>query len=493
MTFTKSEEQELVGALRRAAPIFGPKLAELAFQRGLAVTDKTSGEQRAIPVTATPVIIEEFELRRRQRLAARLSSATLKMSRAVLAGPLKALVTDALSPLEKSLAEATFAHVSTLVTTRVDFFAEQKVSALEVNATIPAMQGYSDIAANSFLQTVGETWKLPQPAIERLQRENGSNAAALQSALLAGYRQVRPGATPDRIMLLCRRNDAQLTEQHYLAAWFSANGLPADVVHPDELSGEDRVLARGKAYDLIYRHLFVRRLEEEALRGADYVKALLFEKNGTRAVVLNPPASQVEVKAVFALLSSATEDAALAKTAGLSTDELAAIAECVPWTRPFRREALCAQVAAAPERYVLKRSWDYGGRAVFVGKSKDSASFGDRVRAAFGSKLSWNELCARAVVDPVGGGFVVQELVDIQPESHLLCDGKDQKTTSLFVDFSTYASVGLDDQPEWGGVCRGSISQIVNIVGGGGVLPLLTAEVARSLLVAHRESVKVIA
>jgi hypothetical protein len=36
-------------------------------------------------------------------------------------------------------------------------------------------------------------------------------------------------------------------------------------------------------------------------------------------------------------------------------------------------------------------------------------------------------------------------------------------------------------QPIWGGVCRGSLSQIVNIVGGGGVLPLLTAEVAAKL------------
>ena len=76
---------------------------------------------------------------------------------------------------------------------------------------------------------------------------------------------------------------------------------------------------------------------------------------------------------------------------------------------------------------------------------------------------------------------VVQQVIDIQPERHLLCSGESQSWADLFVDFSSYASVGLPDQPAWGGVCRGSISHIVNIVGGGGVLPLLTSEVAREL------------
>jgi hypothetical protein len=90
----------------------------------------------------------------------------------------------------------------------------------------------------------------------------------------------------------------------------------------------------------------------------------------------------------------------------------------------------------------------------------------------------------------VGGGFVVQRLVEIETERHLLCSGATQLPTDLFVDFSAYASVGLDTQPKWGGVCRGSLSHIVNIVGGGGVLPLITTEVARSLLMAFRAWVK---
>lgn len=487
MSLTEKERSELIDALTWDAKRFGQELADTAYARGLAVTNKDDGSTKPIPITATPIIIDQEELARRQQLAARLASATLKMARAVLKSEgRRDLVLQGLSPLERELALATFEDLETLVTTRVDFFVGDKVNALEVNATIPAMQGYSDIAANTFLEVVGRSWGAPDHVIASWQAKNGSNAMALYRALLAGYAKVRPGKTPERIALLVRRNDAQLTEQKYLLERFREWGAEADIVHPDELSGTDSVQAHGKKYDLVYRHLFVRRLEETNMAGADYVKALLAEPNGTRAVVLNPPASQVEVKAVFALLSQALDDSRLVREARLLEPELEAIRETVPWTRHFRGDDLLAKVKAEPDRYVLKRSWDYGGRAVFVGRTRNEPGFAERTKAAYGDVLNWETLCDRAVIDEAGGGFVVQQVIDITPEEHLLCSGPAQIPTQLFVDFSAYASVGLDNQPRWGGVCRGSISHIVNIVGGGGVLPLLTTDVARSLLMAYR-------
>jgi hypothetical protein len=472
---------EFRAALERDASQFGPALATLAAERGLAVTRKEDGGIKPIPVTATPVVIERGELSRRQRLAALLSSAGLKMSRAVLNGFRREIVFPGLSPLERQLANATFRQLDTLVTTRVDFFVGDTVRALEINATIPAMQAYSDIASNTFIDVVGRHWGATEAELATWKTENGSNAKALFDALMAGYAKFRPGKTPTRMILLSRRNDAQLTEQRALCARFNELGIEAEVAHPDQLSGSQNVLFNGKPVDLIYRHLFVRRLEEPDLTGAEYVKALLLEPNGTRAVILNPPASQVEVKAVFGLMSEAIDDAAIAKTAGLTDDELQAIATSVPWTRLFRGEALLAEVQENPDRYVLKRSWDYGGRAVFVGRTREESSFSERVRAAYGATLDWKETCARAESDATGGGFVVQQVVDTLPERHLLCDGQTQFWTDLFVDFSSYASVGLPEQPAWGGVCRGSVSHIVNIVGGGGVLPLLTSDVAAKL------------
>ncbi len=483
----------LFDAIRRNADSLAPGLFREAYARGLAVTN-ADGSTRPIPVTATPIVIDDAELERRARLSALLSSAGVKMARATVGGPARDLLLSALSPLERSVAEATWNTPLPLATTRVDYFVSERPWALELNATIPAMQGYSDIAAETFLRRVGAHLGASAEVVERLVSKNHSNSAALLSALQAAFRAHR-GGEPRRIALLCRRNDAQITEQRFLCERFRALGTDADVVHPDELSVADAVRANGRTYDLIYRHLFVRRLEEPALQGADTVKGLLMRSPHPAALVVNPPASQVEVKATFALLSEALENEPLAASAQLSLDELETIRTFVPWTRRFvpgpargpsgeRLADLVAEVAAAPARFVLKRSWDYGGRAVFIGQSVGEASFDERVRAAFGETMPWAELCQRCAADPRGGGFIVQEVVPLVPEKHLLCSETGATEVELFVDFSSYASVGLDHAPAWGGVCRGSLSRVVNIVGGGGVLPLLKRSVIDALLAA---------
>lgn len=486
---------ELLEVLRFQAPKFGAELAQTAYKRGLAVTAK-DGTTRPIPVTATAVILDAAEIRRRSELAAKLSSATLKMADAVLNGGTAEVLLGALSPLERSIAERTWKHVSRLATTRVDFFVStaNQPRALEINTTIPAMQGYSDIAARTFLEVVARHFGYPEKAIHALLTLNGSNALALYRALLDGYALERRGQQPHTIALLCRRNDSQITELRYLAERFREFGADTDVVHPDEVSGDDAFIANGKKYDLVYRHLFVRRLEETP---SPWMEDFLGTVPGKKAVFLNPPTSQMEVKATFALLSQALAEPELAEGVGLSADELAAIQACVPWTRRFRHapaqgpggeklEDIVAAVAAEPHRYVLKRSWDYGGKAVFLGRSVGTVPYNERAQALYGAPLSWAELCERAVTDATGGGYVVQEVVETQPEDHFVCTETGALPSSFYVDYSAYASVGLAKQPAWGGVCRGSMGEIVNIMGGGGVIPLITTEVAHKLLMAWK-------
>jgi hypothetical protein len=485
--------QEFLEVLRRQAVHFGPELARTAYARGLAVTQK-DGTTRPIPVTATPVILDAAEIRQRSALSAHLASATVKMTRAVLASGQRELLLGGLSPLERAFTERTFADVKRLATTRVDYFVDSRPRALEVNATIPAMQGYSDIAARTFIEVVGRHFRYPEKALPALITPNGSNALALYRALLDGYAAERDGKLPATVALLCRRNDAQITEQRYLCERFREFGADADLVHPDEVSGEEYFEVRGKRYDLVYRHLFVRRLEETP---APWVEEFFGTVPGRKAVLLNPPVSPVEVKTTFALLSQSLVEPALAESAGLSAEELEAMRASVPWTRPFRHgpgvdpdgervEDLVARVVAEPKRFVLKRAWDYGGRAVYLGRSVGTQAFEERARAAYGTVPTWAELCERASTDPAGGGFVVQEVVETTPEEHLLCEESGVTSLRLHVDYSAYASVGLAKQPAWGGVCRGSTSEIVNIVGGGGVLPLITTEVAQKLLMAWK-------
>jgi hypothetical protein len=486
---------ELLEVLRFQAPKFGAELAQLAYQRGLAVTQK-DGTTRPIPITATAVILDAAEIRRRSDLAAKLSTATMKMTEAVLNGGTRDVLLGALSPLERSIAERTWAHITRLATTRVDYFINtaNQPRALEINTTIPAMQGYSDIAARTFLEVVARHFGYPEKAIHALLTLNGSNTLALYRALLDGYAAERKGKLPDTIALLCRRNDAQLTELRYLADRFREFGADADIVHPDEVSGDDAFIANGKKYDLVYRHIFVRRLEETP---SPWLEDFLGTVPGKKAVFFNPPSTQMEVKTTFALLSQAVADPELAEGAGISPEELEAIRTTLPWTRRFRRaptvgpggeklDDLAAAVIAEPGRFVLKRSWDYGGKAVFLGRSMGSVPYNERSQALYGAPLGWAELCERALADTMGGGYVVQELVETQPEDHFVCTETGALPTSFYVDYSAYASVGLAKQPAWGGVCRGSMSEIVNIVGGGGVLPLITTEVAHKLLMAWK-------
>ena len=483
----------LIDILRAEAKRFGPELARDAHTRGLAIT-RPDGATRAIPVTATPVILDGAEIQRRAEASTLLSRAAFKMAQATLGGANREIILSALSPMERRVAEATHAQLTGLATTRVDYFTSRgNPFALEVNATIPAMQGYSDIAASAFIEHVGRHAGLDDRALARIQALNGSNTLALYRALLEGYAAQRGGAAPERILLLCRRNDAQLTEQRHLAARFNELGTEAEVIHPDELSGEEWVEARGREWDLVYRHLFVRRLEETP---APWVERFFSTFWKWKTVLLNPPSAQVEVKATFALLSRALAEPSLAEAAALTEDEIEAIRRFVPWTRLLDGgstvgpdgapvEDLVAFVSADPGRFVLKRSWDYGGKAVFVGRSVGTPSFEDRVWAAYGELLAWPALVHRAALDPAGG-FVVQEYVDAEPEPHLLCTEGGVVPAELYVDFSAYGSVQPGRLPAWGGVCRGSLSQIVNIVGGGGVLPLLTTEVADKLHTAFR-------
>ena len=84
---------------------------------------------------------------------------------------------------------------------------------------------------------------------------------------------------------------------------------------------------------------------------------------------------------------------------------------------------------------------------------QNEPSFVERVKAAYGEELSWEALCERALTDNKGGGFIVQELVETAPEPHVICTAEGQTPVDLYVDFSTYASVGIEPQPPWTGVC----------------------------------------
>jgi hypothetical protein len=435
------------------------------------------------------VVLSAAQVATRREVSAHIAAAGFKMAQAVVQSPDRSWLLDSLGPIERRVVEKAAPALRGLAIARVDFFAGTRLTALELNATIPAMPGYSDVAAGAYIDAVGLLARLGDEERTSLKAQNGSNVSALYQALLQAFALARGGASPERIALLCRRADAQLSEVAYLAERFRALGTEADVVHPDELSGTHAVQARGRCFDLVYRHLFIRRLEDAP---HPFLEALFSAPEHFSVVLLNGPAAHVETKANFALLSRAVLEPALAARAQLSPAELAAVRETVPWTRRLlvgpaldpdgvAVRDLVAAVAAEPARFVLKRAWDYGGKAVFVGSHATDAGFAERARAAFGAELAWPAVVRAAAADTRGGGFVVQERVEVPLERHFVASGAGVEEVELYVDYSAFCSVGLLAQPPWGGVVRGSASPIVNILGGGGVLPVLTTEVAQAL------------
>ena len=115
--------------------------------------------------------------------------------------------------------------------------------------------------------------------------------------------------------------------------------------------------------------------------------------------------------------------------------------------------------------------------------AKDVLAPADVVVAFIGTGGRWSRerLADLDALLARGGGFVVQERIPLPREPHLLLSREGAREMALYVDFSVYASVGLPRQAGWGGVCRGSSAQIVNILGGGGVVPVLRDTVANAL------------
>jgi DNA-binding transcriptional ArsR family regulator len=477
---TTPERHPLLADVANQATSWGSALAERAAHAGLAVT-QPDGTLRSIPIGALPIILSDDEITRRAKLAADLVAATTKASRWRMAGARRGAVLSALGPTEQRLVQATWNGPSHLAVARVDFLGSPELYALEVNATIPAMQGYSDIAAEAWLATVA-AGRSDLPA---LVAANGSNAIALLNALVDLYAQERSGELAN-MGLLCRRGDAQFTELRYLRERFRGMGVQAHIVHPDELTWQRGYLVyRGEPLQLLYRHLFLSRLDAEPMPD---LESAIAERTRHGTLVLNRPAPHLEMKSTLALLSHTVDSPELSQAMELTDAERQAVRIAVPWTRSLTArssidgldDAALADVRAQPEAYVLKRSWSYGGNEVFVGRAHDTGAFWSRVHATYPDVDRWADLIDRAAGDLRGGGFVVQRAVPRTLTEQMLCTPTTVQRAAVVTDYSAYASVGT--MPGWSGVCRAATSDVVNIVGGGAVVPIIRRHVADRLL-----------
>jgi len=434
--------------------LIGRDAARLAWEGGMTVL-RPDGEVVPIPLVAEP------EVESRERLAwlatesQAILSGSVKLARALLArgepvdreallGPFKGLEAEAMARL------FTDAPCPAVVS-RVDFLPPGDGGlprALELNATIPAMPAYADLAAHSWIRAASRLRGLSPHRERELLALAGSHMEALRETLVAFYRW--RGGTRERpsIAIVARPGDAQIGELRRLQAHFRQMGHETEVLVPDE-ADPDR-------HDLLYRHVWAHRTPP----GSPFARAL---REPARWPLMNPVNGMLEAKALFARLSEAAEEPRLAALAGLDEPELAA-ARRLPWTR-LHTAATVDRLIAGREGYVLKRSWDYGGKSVHLGAETEPAA--------------WERVVREAALDRQGGGFVAQERIFAgrRPATRITPAGPEPG--SLYRDISTYG--GLLPVHPGGSVVRAAASPIVNILGGGGLAPVVPLDVWEAL------------
>jgi hypothetical protein len=306
------------------------------------------------------------------------------------------------------------------------------------------MPAYADLAAFSWIRAAARARGMAPHQENDLVAATGSHMERLREALLAFYRQRGGTAARPSIALVARPGDAQIGELRRIAGHFRQMGHRAEPLTPSECD-PDR-------WDILYRHVWAHRVDP----AAPFARAL---RDPARYVLANPVNGLLEAKALFARLSECAGDAALAERARLDPEERAAAAR-LPWTRRLTPE-LAPQVVQDRVRYVVKRSWDYGGKSVHLGAETAQAA--------------WAEAVDAAARDERGGGFVVQERIFAarRPATRIAPEGVTRG--ELYRDLSTYCGIG-PSRPS-GSVVRAAASPVVNILGGGGLAPVVPEEV----------------
>ncbi|HEX9051282.1 MAG TPA: hypothetical protein VF841_12190 [Anaeromyxobacter sp.] len=431
----------------------GRDAAGRAWGGGMTVL-RPDGSVVPIPLVAEPEVLSRDALAGAAREAQLVLSGAVKLARALLErgdARDRAALQEPFSGLEAEAMARLWSAPLPVMVARVDFLVPEGGGlprAIELNATIPAMPGYADLAAFSWIRAAAAERGMTPRQAGALVARCGSHMERLREALVALYRSRGGTRARPSIALVARPNDAQIGELRRLAAHFRQMGHEAANLVPEECEPE--------RWDVLYRHVWAHRVDP----AAPFARAL---RAPERFVLANPVNGLLEAKALFARLSECAEDAALAALAGLDADERAAAGR-LPYTRRLDAR-LAPRLLRERERWVVKRSWDYGGKSVHLGAER--------------SPDGWARAVDEALRDEQGGGFVAQERIFAgrRPATRIAPEGTTR--ADLYRDLSTYCGLG-SSRPD-GSVVRAAASPVVNILGGGGLAPVLPADVAEAL------------
>jgi hypothetical protein len=241
------------------------------------------------------------------------------------------------------------------------------------------------------------------------------------------------------------------------------------LVSPDQLSrAGDIWISHGEPCDIVYRHIFAWRIDDEQL--------LTTLKNSHAAHIYNPVSAHYETKAFLALLSQVADDPAIAISIPLSDAELAAIKARVPWSRVIHADnatTTAAAIGAKIDRLVLKRSLGYGGHHVIMGDSWNSPGTQSQLRSLMGrdGSVSFEEFMLW-ITHEDQSLWIAQERMSGARRVTEVLTRSGIETWDAWYDASVFINTG-SRLVSGGGVSRVAKTPIVNIGSGGGLAPFI--------------------
>jgi len=334
--------------------------------------------------------------------------------------------------------------------TRLDsFMTEAGPQFVELNGEAPAGAGFNDTAMGILAE---------HPVVSEFMSRTGARSISAMDGVLNGLLTAWrvSGKTGRPTILITDYNDLPTVPEFLmLRDHFIANGYEAIYEDPRELTFEkDRLWAKGKAVDLVYRRV----LTTEFLEREDEVRPL-FDAYAAQAVVLVNPfrAKAIHKKACFALLSGdhLGEE-------WMTREERAVVRQTIPWTRRVRdtkAEYNGDQVDLMPfavenaDRLVLKPSDEYGGKGVTVGWECEASE--------------WESLLTDAA-RPDTEEYVLQERIwTVDEPFPMLANGLEDQP--MIVDLDPYIYFGKVH----GVLARLAAGALCNVTSGGGQVPVL--------------------
>jgi hypothetical protein len=313
----------------------------------------------------------------------------------------------------------------------------------EYNAETPAGAAYNDALSDVFLDT---------PALRAFSRQYEimtlPSRAGVIGAMLAAYREFSGSREKPRIAILDWDDVPTATEFVLYADHLRSLGFAVVIDDPRRAEYKGgKLWVQGAPADLIYKRVLISELIETCGMESDMVRAVreraVCMVDGFRCKILHKKAS-------LAVLSDE------ANAGMFSADELAAVHQCIPWTRVVRERMtrhgdttvdLLRFMQDHREQLVLKPNDDYGGKGITLGWTVDDTA--------------WE----RAIQEALASPYIVQERVEIPSEPYASwIDGQVQVIDRMF---DTAPFITHTDYME-GILTRLSTAALLNVTAGGG-------------------------